>query len=69
MTKQLSYFKLRGRGEPIRLALHAAGVEYTDTADSDGIDFAAMKVSTFNGPHLKTCTRDVSTTMHLSLDH
>lgn len=41
---KLFYFKLRGRGEPIRLALESAGVEYVDTALADGIDFASMKV-------------------------
>ena len=41
---QLCYFKLRGRGEPIRIALEAAGVPSEDTATADGIDFQAMKV-------------------------
>lgn len=40
---KLHYFKLRGRGEPIRLALNAANVEYEDTADTVGVDFAQMK--------------------------
>jgi hypothetical protein len=40
---QLNYFKLRGRGEPIRLALNYAGVDYIDTADDNGIDRAEMK--------------------------
>jgi hypothetical protein len=46
MTLQLNYFKLRGRGEPIRLALNAAGIEYVDTADDQGIDFGKMKACT-----------------------
>lgn len=46
MTMRLNYFKLRGRGETIRIALAVAGVEYEDTADGEGIDFAKMKVST-----------------------
>lgn len=42
---KLFYFKLRGRGEPIRLALEALGVEYADTALTDGLDFGAMKAA------------------------
>jgi glutathione S-transferase len=39
MAVTLKYFALRGRGEPIRLALVASGAEWTE----EGVDYAAMK--------------------------
>eukprot|EP00051_Salpingoeca_urceolata_P009027 m.110769 g.110769 ORF g.110769 m.110769 type:complete len:223 (+) comp16076_c0_seq3:140-808(+) len=41
MAAKFVYFKLRGRGEPIRLALAAAGAAYTEEAP----DYATMKAS------------------------
>lgn len=62
--RQVVYFKLGGRGEAIRLALNAAGVEYIDTAeDEDGLDFDATKVQERPGPEFNCQQRTVAMKM------